>query len=75
MAANTSSSYYVTEACLEQSLQVVNGALVSRIRKKRNGTYLLFYGITSRPGIDWRYTPRTALTVMSPEIDPTRFIQ
>lgn len=67
MAADVDHRYYVTTACLERSLDVVNGALVSHYFAVPRSHLLTFYSIILAMEIAWLYTPLIAPTVMSLE--------
>lgn len=57
--------YYVTQTCLEKSLEAVNEALVGCIgEKSKLASFLVltFYSITSALGTGWRCIPHIALT-------------
>lgn len=69
MAADVDHRYYVTTACLERSLDVVNGALVSHYFTVPRSHLLTFYSIILAMEIAWLYTPLIAPTVMSLETD------
>lgn len=66
MQINARHRYYVTQACLEKSLEAVKGALVGCIGEKKSKLasfpVLTFYSITSALGTGWRCIPHIALT-------------